>query len=357
MQQGKNAPVESAAVLLGSEALGEDLAFFEALGFGVESIYPADAPEIVELVGHGVRLRIEQGAPLSPVILRLCVPGGEPLAPPRTAPNGTRIEFVRSFDAPNLPPLAAQLTISRNADENAWGSGRAGMQYRDLIPGRVDGHFIASHIRIPQGGPVPDYVHYHDVNVQIIYCLKGWVKVVYEDQGEPFVLEAGDCVLQPSLIRHQVLESSDGLEVLEIGSPARHATRADRGMQLPTAQLRAERKFGEQVFLRHRSAQAEFVDWQVPGFSVRETGLERATAGLARLQVIRAERPAPRLQLKQPDAFRFWFVSRGSLRVTVDADAHELHAGDAIVLPTASAIELTSCSDDLEWIEFAQAQG
>src|SRR6185436_13024852 len=108
-----------------------------------------------------------------------------------------------------------------------WTRGRAGMRYRDLIPGRQGGRFIASHIAIPEGGPVADYVHHHFVRVQLIYCHRGWVRVVYEDQGAPFMLEAGDCVLQPPGIRHRVLESSVGLEVIEIGSPAVHETFAD----------------------------------------------------------------------------------------------------------------------------------
>ncbi len=64
---------------------------------------------------------------------------------------------------------------------------------------------------IADAGPVPDYVHF-----QMIYCYKGWVRVVYEDQGEPFVMNAGDCVLQPPEIRHRVLECSVDLGVVQI---------------------------------------------------------------------------------------------------------------------------------------------
>ena len=38
---------------------------------------------------------------------------------------------------------------------------------------------------------------------QLIFCYRGWVEVVYEDQGAPFILHAGDCVIQgpdPDLI-------------------------------------------------------------------------------------------------------------------------------------------------------------
>ena len=64
-----------------------------------------------------------------------------------------------------------------------WHTGRVDMQYHDLIPDRHGGRFIVSHIRIPEGGPVPDYVHHHKIHFQMIFCYKGWVKVVYEDQG------------------------------------------------------------------------------------------------------------------------------------------------------------------------------
>ena len=62
------------------------------------------------------------------------------------------------------------------------------MTYRDLLPERLGGRFIASHITIADGGPVPDYVHHHDIRFQVIHCVRGWVRVVYEDQGPPFVL-------------------------------------------------------------------------------------------------------------------------------------------------------------------------
>ncbi len=65
------------------------------------------------------------------------------------------------------------------------------------------------------------------VRFQMIFCAKGWVRVVYEDQGkfkpiqsdlnqifnlwlilkgDSFIMNAGDCVLQPPRIRHRVLE-------------------------------------------------------------------------------------------------------------------------------------------------------
>ena len=80
---------------------------------------------------------------------------------------------------------------------------------------------------------MPDYVHRHRVRFQLIYCYRGSVRVVYEDQGPPFVLQAGDAVLQPPEIRHRVLESSAGLEVIEVSCPAEHETLADLDWSCP----------------------------------------------------------------------------------------------------------------------------
>lgn len=137
-----------------------------------------------------------------------------------------------------------------------WVRGRAGMEYHDLIPDRLGGKVIASHIRLKDGGPVPDYVHYHKIDFQVIYCKKGRIKLVYEDQGEPFWLETGDLVLQPPEIRHRVLECTAGAEVIEITSPAEHETWVEHEMELPNEVVQHDRLFGRTQFFRHRAGEA-----------------------------------------------------------------------------------------------------
>ena len=146
--------------------------------------------------------------------------------------------------------------VRRLKDKAPWVIGRAGMAYRDLIPGRLGGSIIASHIRIPDAGPVPDMVHYHTVGFQLIFCYSGWVRLVYEDQGPPFVLGAGDCVIQPPRIRHRVLEASENLQVIEIGVPAEHVTTVDHEMTLPTPTVNRVRYFDGQVFCHSLASQA-----------------------------------------------------------------------------------------------------
>src|SRR5205085_1815692 len=222
--------ITGAEVVLPCRELEATLAFFkDRLGFQLEAIFPADAPAVAVIAGHGLRLRLERAGEGAPGQIRmLCrepeaVAGGERVL---MAPNGTRIVLVEADTPAVVPSLKAEFVLSRGGD-GAWDPGRAGMLYRDLIPGRLGGRFIASHIRIVEGGPVPDYVHFHKIRFQMIFCRTGWVRLVYEDQGLPFVMHAGDCVLQPPQIRHRVLESSPGLEVIEIACPAVHETFAE----------------------------------------------------------------------------------------------------------------------------------
>jgi hypothetical protein len=134
--------------------------------------------------------------------------------------------------------------------ESEWTEGRVGMLYRDVTPDLLKGTAIISHIRLPFAGEVPDYVHYHKVEFQMIRCTKGRIKVVYEDQGEPFWLELGDWVIQPPEIRHCVLECEAGSEVIEITMPADHETSVDNNMTLPTRDYNPDRSFSGQRFVR-----------------------------------------------------------------------------------------------------------
>ncbi len=131
-----------------------------------------------------------------------------------------------------------------------WTVGRVGMLYRDLTPEDLGGDVVISQIRLPFEGEVPDYVHYHMIAFQVIYCTAGRIKVVYEGQGPAFWLEAGDCVLQPPKIRHRVLECVAGSEVIEIASPADHETRAEDALTLPNERYERSRLFGSQRFVR-----------------------------------------------------------------------------------------------------------
>jgi quercetin dioxygenase-like cupin family protein len=346
---GRLNPTGHAEVQLPCADLGPALAFFVGeLGFRIETIFPADDPQVASLSGHGLRLRLAPGAG-DPGVIRLASRAGD-VGQVLTAPNGTRVELVDPDPPIQVPPLRPEFVITRAGEGPQAGEGRAGMLYRDLIPSRLGGRFIASHIAIPEGGPVADWVHFHKIRFQMIFCRRGWVRVVYEDQGPPFVMQAGDCVLQPPRVRHRVLESSPGLEVVEIGCPALHETLADHDMTLPTAVTEPGRDFDGQRFLRHVAAETPWTDHAGTGFERRETGMAEATAGLADTRVIR---PAAARGFTAPPhdgELLFAFLLEG-LATLNHAGAHALGPADAFVIPAGEPWGVSDASDDFQLLE------
>lgn len=270
--------------------LDAEMAWFQdELGWRIHLVSPADDPTRVVLHGGGGGIELRRAATDRPATIVLDS-GPERMA---TSPGGT----VVIMEAPGVdsvvgaampvPESAPTLTVV-NDSSGGFGTGRAGMEYRDLLPDRWGGRFIASHIRITEGGDVADWVHFHRIRFQMIYVAAGWVDVVYEDQGPPFRMHAGDCVLQPPEIRHRVLRSSSGLEVIEIGCPAEHDTIADHDLELPTVNIDPQRQFAGQRFTRHIAQGAATRAWLDPLLSAREMGLESATGGLAGVTAVRA---------------------------------------------------------------------
>ena len=328
-------------------------ALTEQLGFRVDVIFPADAPTTAVVSGFGVALRLVSAIrPAAPVVLRLL----SDHQPPAISTADLSIEWVCNVAPAEIPAGRQQFIVTRMPVADAWVTGRAGMQYRDLIPGRYGGRFIASHIRIPAGGPVPDYVHFHNIRFQMIFCKTGWVRVVYEDQGAPFVLNAGDCVLQPPAIRHRVLEASAGLEVIELGCPAIHETHADHEMTLPTSQVRRLREFSGQRFVRHRAADAVWLPWawmgrKTAGFVASDTGISAATAGLAGARVVRAGTNAETPNAAHDGELLFLFLLSGTLHLhSATLPNQTLHGGDSVTIPAGAEVSLQAI-DPVEFLE------
>jgi quercetin dioxygenase-like cupin family protein len=286
-------------------------------GFRLDIIYPADSPHTAILTKDGATVRLTS----------------EPGASPSDALGPFKPEFVYTLTS-----------------EGA-GEGRAGMLYRDLIPSRLGGRYIASHIAIPEGGPVSDWVHYHHVRFQMIYVRSGWVRVAYEDQGEPFVMQAGDLVLQPPEIRHRVLESSAGFEVVEVGCPALHPTLADHEMELPNRLGDPERSFSGQRFLRHVAAETPWTPF-LSG-EAQETGIHEATAGLAQVRTIRAT-GSPLTFPPHAGELAFGFVLDGTARLSCHGD-HPLGPSDSFVIPPPEPWTIGGASDDFRFLHVTTA--
>lgn len=93
-------------------------------------------------------------------------------------------------------------------------------QYRDLgIRDATNGAVVAHVIRAKPGVQPHPERHHHEVEFQMVYVLKGWVKFHYEGVGD-VTLKAGSCVHQPPGIKHTELAHSDDLELIEIVMPA-----------------------------------------------------------------------------------------------------------------------------------------
>ncbi|MCC6001328.1 MAG: cupin domain-containing protein, partial [Pararhodobacter sp.] len=267
------------------------------------------------------------------------------------APNGTRIEIEPLYPPLVVPETAHEFAVRRLADGAPWVIGRAGMQYRDLVPSRLGGSMIASHIRIPDGGPVPDMVHYHTVGFQLIFCYRGWVDLVYEDQGDPFRLHAGNCVIQPPEIRHRVLHASDNIEVIEIGVPAEHVTTIDHAMTLPNGPANPGRRFQGQRFVHHRAEEATWAPFRVPGFASRDTTIGMNTQGVAGVHVVKRANGAVPATRHHGDIL-FTFVMEGTMRLEAEgAVPVDLAPGDAFVIPPGLRTRYADTSTDIELLE------
>jgi quercetin dioxygenase-like cupin family protein len=301
------------------EDLGRKIDDLRREGFRLDLIYPADDPHTALLVREGDCVRLTE----------------RPDAPP---PSDL------------LPPFAPEFVLTLKGA--VPGEGRAGMLYRDLIPGRLGGRYIASHISIPEGGPVSDWVHFHRIALQIIHVRRGWVRVVYEDQGEPFIMREGDLVLQPPEIRHRVLESSPGLEVIEISSPALHATYAEHRFDLPNGS-NPERIFGGQNFLHHVAAQTPWTSFD--GGQSQETAIAEATGGLAEVRTIRPVGAAGIGFAPNQGELVFGFVLEGSANLEFGG-THRLGGADAFVIPPGEPWTLSEASSDLRLLHVATAR-
>jgi mannose-6-phosphate isomerase-like protein (cupin superfamily) len=115
-----------------------------------------------------------------------------------------------------------KFTVSQPSEGSFEQGLRTYAAYRDLgIKNATHGMMQAHVIRfIPPCRPEEvSKLHYHDVEFQMIYVLKGWIKSEFEGEGV-HTFAAGACWLQPPRIQHRVLDYSDDCELLEIILPA-----------------------------------------------------------------------------------------------------------------------------------------
>jgi hypothetical protein len=116
-----------------------------------------------------------------------------------------------------------RIAISHHREEDFKADGlRTYAKYRDLgIADASHGLARAHVIRLigPCNPAEVSKLHFHDVEFQMVYVLKGWVKTYMEGHGETMMKE-GSAWTQPPRIKHLVMDYSDDVELLEVILPA-----------------------------------------------------------------------------------------------------------------------------------------
>ncbi|HET8544979.1 MAG TPA: cupin domain-containing protein [Pseudolabrys sp.] len=115
-----------------------------------------------------------------------------------------------------------KFTVSHHREEDFDQGLRPYSAYRDLGIAPATGGMVQAHvIRMTKPFSTEEVAipHYHDVDFQMVYVLKGWFQSEFEDEGV-HTFYAGSCWIQPPGIKHTVLGYSDDCELLEIVLPA-----------------------------------------------------------------------------------------------------------------------------------------
>ena len=120
----------------------------------------------------------------------------------------------RKTKAPALPAAKRarpkqRIAISHHRDEDFKADGlRAYAHYRDLGVAEASRGLAQAHVIRLIGPCNPAEVsklHYHDVEFQMVYVLKGWIKTYLEGQGET-LMKQGSAWTQPPRLKHLILD-------------------------------------------------------------------------------------------------------------------------------------------------------
>ena len=145
-------------------------------------------------------------------------PRGVPAVKSKAAKSSAKSKAVKSKARPKQ-----HIAISHHREEDFKADGlRTYAQYRDLgISDASHGLAQAHVIRLigPCNPAEVSKLHFHDVEFQMVYVLKGWVKTYMEGQGETLMQE-GSAWTQPPRIKHLIMDYSDDVELLEVILPA-----------------------------------------------------------------------------------------------------------------------------------------
>jgi len=135
-----------------------------------------------------------------------------------------RVKTIKAKSTKRAKPQ--QFTFSHHREEDFDQCLRPYSAYRDLgIAPATNGMVQAHVIRMTKPFDAGEVAtpHYHDVEFQMVYVLKGSFTSEFEGHGV-HTFNAGSCWIQPPKIKHTVRGYSDDCELLEIVLPANFET-------------------------------------------------------------------------------------------------------------------------------------
>jgi hypothetical protein len=140
----------------------------------------------------------------------------------KTVKSKARSAPAKARAKPSTKPKQ-RIAVSHHREEDFKADGlRAYAKYRDLGIADATSGLARAHV-IRFSGPCNPVevskLHFHAVDFQMVYVLRGWVKTYMEGQGETLMQE-GSAWTQPPKVKHMILDYSDDAEVLEIILPA-----------------------------------------------------------------------------------------------------------------------------------------
>jgi mannose-6-phosphate isomerase-like protein (cupin superfamily) len=145
----------------------------------------------------------------------------------KTIKSKGRVSAAKSKAVKSKARPKQRIAISHHREEDFKADGlRTYAKYRDLGIAEATHGLAQAHVIRLQGPCNPAEVsklHYHDVEFQMVYVLKGWVKTYMEGQGETLMKE-GSAWTQPPRIKHLIMDYSDDVELLEVILPAEFKT-------------------------------------------------------------------------------------------------------------------------------------
>lgn len=194
----------------------------------------------------------------------------------------------------------------------------------------------------------------------MIFVWRGEVKVIYENNGEAFWMKEFDCVLQPSKIRHRVLENTDNFSVIEIASPAQHYTFKEHLITLPTSSIDKDKIYQGQKFCFFRFSESKwneniskdsFYLSLFPSFTqffdIKDTCIGECTNNFSQVHLLKYKCDVPKeIDLFYDDSheFSFFFLLKGN---NSHLNKNLLNQGDSFVIPPKEHYILLPSQDSI----------